>query len=77
MSQQQHAFSGADHANGYAANAARLVPGLADMHRMATLLLAERVPALAPQIPQARANLEAAFSAVDDLALRLGGATTR
>lgn len=45
MSQQQHAFSGADHANGYAAKAARLVPGLADMHRMVTVLLAERVPA--------------------------------
>lgn len=41
------------------------------------LTLAERVPALAPQIPKAQANLEAAFSAVDDLALRLGGTTAR
>lgn len=41
------------------------------------LTLAERVPALAPQIPRARANLEAAFSAVDELALRLGGALPR
>ncbi|MBJ7324730.1 MAG: NAD(P)H-dependent oxidoreductase [Rhodococcus sp.] len=36
------------------------------------LTLAERVAGLAPKIPQARASLDAAFSAVDELARRLG-----
>ncbi|CCQ15761.1 FMN-dependent NADH-azoreductase [Rhodococcus sp. AW25M09] len=41
------------------------------------LTLAERVPALAAQIPQARVNLEAVFSAVDELAVQLGRALPR
>ncbi|MFI8568920.1 FMN-dependent NADH-azoreductase [Rhodococcus sp. NPDC078407] len=39
------------------------------------LTLAPRVPALASRIPQARANLEAAYSAADELALLLGGSS--
>ena len=38
------AFSGPQAASGYAERTARLVPGLADLHRMSALLLAERVP---------------------------------
>ncbi|MDV6264438.1 FMN-dependent NADH-azoreductase [Rhodococcoides yunnanense] len=41
------------------------------------LTLAARVPALAPRIPQAQANLEAAYAAIDELALQLGGALPR
>ncbi|OZC46077.1 FMN-dependent NADH-azoreductase [Rhodococcus sp. 14-2483-1-1] len=41
------------------------------------LTLAARVPALAPRIPQAQASLEAAFVAVEGLALKLGGALPR
>ena len=38
------AFSGPHATSGYAERTARLVPDLADMHRMAALLLAEQVP---------------------------------
>ncbi len=37
-------FSGAASTAGYAERTARLVPGLADMHKMTGLLLAERAP---------------------------------
>lgn len=40
----QSAFSDAGHVARYAEGPPRMVPGFFDMHRMATLLLAERVP---------------------------------
>lgn len=40
----QFAFSDAGHVARYAEGPPRMVPGFFDMHRMATLLLAERVP---------------------------------
>ena len=38
-------FSDPATVSGYAQKTARLVPGLADLHRMAGVLLAERAPA--------------------------------
>ena len=44
METPQPSFSDPKAVSGYAENASRLVPGLAHMHRMTGLLLAERVP---------------------------------
>ncbi|WP_415977323.1 FMN-dependent NADH-azoreductase [Rhodococcus sp. 077-4] len=67
----------ADHATAQLRQVLGVALGM-DVHFVPVdLTLAGRVPALEPLVPQSRASLRTALTAVDDLALKLGGALPR